>query len=146
MTSADFPLPDTEWEGTRGFWAAAAREQLAIPRCVACTRWQWYPRERCRACGGAEMPWTPVSGRGTLFSWAVVRRPLVAAFAAQVPYVSALVALAEDPSVRVVSQLVDCAPEALRAEQELRVVFRPLAFPQFSRRVIAPFFTPLPGR
>ena len=31
MKTADFPLPDTEWEGTRGFWEAAAREQLAHP-------------------------------------------------------------------------------------------------------------------
>jgi uncharacterized OB-fold protein len=79
--TADCPLPDTEWEGTRGFWEAAGREQLAIPRCAACRRYQWYPRERCRACGGGELPWTAVSGRGTLFSWAVVRRALVPAFA-----------------------------------------------------------------
>ena len=52
MKSADFPLPDTEWEGTRGFWEAAAREELAIPRCAACGRYQWYPHARCRACGG----------------------------------------------------------------------------------------------
>jgi uncharacterized OB-fold protein len=139
---ADFPLPDTEWEGTRGFWEAAAREQLAIPRCAACARFQWYPRERCPACGGAELPWTPVSGRGTLFSWAVVRRALVPAFAGKVPYVPGLVALVEDPAVRIVTELVDCAPEALRAELPVRVVFRPLEFPGVSRRVLAPMFTP----
>jgi uncharacterized OB-fold protein len=143
MKTADFPLPDTEWEGTRGFWEAAAREQLAIPRCAACARFQWYPHERCRACGGSELPWTAVSGRGTLFSWAVVRRALVSAFADQVPYVSALVALAEDPAVRVVTRIVDCTPESLRAEQAMRVVFRPLVFPKVSRRVIAPMFTPV---
>ena len=143
MKSADFPLPDTDWEGTRGFWEAAAREQLAIPRCAACARFQWYPRERCRACGASELPWTAVSGHGTLFSWAVVRRALVSAFADQVPYVSALVALAEDPAVRVVTRIVDCAPESLRAEQPLHVVFRPLVFPNVTRRVIAPMFTPV---
>ena len=143
MKTADFPLPDTEWEGTRGFWEAAAREQLAIPRCAACARFQWYPHERCRACGGSELPWTAVSGRGTLFSWAVVRRALVSAFADQVPYVSALVALVEDPAVRVVTRIVDCTPESLRAEQPMRVVFRPLVFPKTTRRVIAPMFTPV---
>jgi hypothetical protein len=143
MKSADFPLPDTEWEGTRGFWEAAAREELAIPRCAACGRYQWYPHARCRACGGGELPWTAVSGRGTLFSWAIVRRALVPAFAAKLPYVSALVALAEDPAVRVVTNLVDCAEERLRAELPVRVVFRPLEFPNVSRRVIAPMFTPI---
>jgi len=143
MKNPDFPLPDTEWEGTRGFWEAAAREVLAIPRCAACARYQWYPHERCRACGGSELPWTAVSGRGTLFAWAVVRRALVPAFATKLPYVSALVALAEDPAVRVVSNVVDCAPEALRAELPLRVVFRALEFPNVTRRVIAPMFTPI---
>jgi hypothetical protein len=43
--------------------------------------------------------------------------------------------------VRVVSQPGDCEPEALRAELPVRVVFRPLVFPN-TRRVIAPMFTP----
>jgi uncharacterized OB-fold protein len=144
MKTASFPLPDTAWEGTRGFWEAAAREELAIPRCAACRRYQWYPRERCPACGGADLPWTPVSGRGTLFSWAVVRRALVSAFAEKVPYVTGLVALAEEPAVRLVTNVVDCEPEALRAELPMRVVFRPLVFPKLTQRVMAPMFTPDP--
>jgi hypothetical protein len=144
MKTANFPLPDIEWVGTRGFWEAAAREELAIPCCAACQRYQWYPRERCRACGGGEMPWTPVSGRGTLFSWAVVRRALVSAFAEKVPYATGLVALSEDPAVRVVTNLVDCEFEALRAGLPVRAVFRPLVFPKLTQRVIAPMFTPAP--
>ena len=31
----DFPLPDTDWPPTREFWAAAARGELAVPRCDA---------------------------------------------------------------------------------------------------------------
>ena len=138
-----FPLPDTTWEPTREFWAGAARDELRIPRCESCGRLCWYPRERCRACDGGELPWTAVSGRGTLFSWAVVRRALVSAFAQKVPFVTGLVALAEDPAVRVVTNLVDCEPEALRAELPVHVVFRPLVFPNLERRVIAPMFTPL---
>ena len=42
-----FPLPDVEHPLTRGFWDAAARGELAIPRCADCGRWNWYPRERC---------------------------------------------------------------------------------------------------
>ena len=46
--------------------------------------------------------------------------------------------------MRVVTNLVDCEPEALRAELPVRAVFRPLVFPNLSRRVIAPMFTPAP--
>jgi uncharacterized OB-fold protein len=140
--SDDFPLPDLEWEPTREFWAAAARRELVIPRCADCGTWVWYPRESCAACQGSRMPWTPVSGRGHLFSWAVVRRALVKPFAGKVPYLTGLVALEEDPKVRLVTTLVDCAAEELRVDLPVRVVFRPLSFPDTSREVIAPLFRP----
>ena len=111
---ADFPLPDTSWEPTRGFWEAAARGELAIPRCAACAAYNWYPREACARCGGTDMPWTAVSGRGSLFSWAVVRRALMKELREKAPYVTGLVALEEDPSVRIVTMLVDCDPDALQ--------------------------------
>ncbi len=138
----DFPLPDTDWELTREFWAAAAREELVIPRCGGCGRWNWYPSEQCPGCGDTDLPWTAVSGRGTLFSWAVVRRAFVEPFAEKVPYVTGLVALNEDPAVRLVARIVECPPDRLRVDMPLRVVFRPLSFPEVSREVVAPMFTP----
>jgi uncharacterized OB-fold protein len=139
---SDFPLPDTDWEPTREFWAAAARGELAIPRCAACGRHSWYPGESCRACSGRDLTWATLSGRGTLFSWAHVQRALFAPFAEKVPYLSALVALEEDPAVRLVTNLVDCRAEDLRIDMPVRVVFRPLRFPDASREVAAPMFTP----
>ncbi len=60
------PLPDTDWDLTREFWAGAARAELMIPRCAACSEYVWYPREQCPACDALEVPWVKVSGRGTL--------------------------------------------------------------------------------
>jgi uncharacterized OB-fold protein len=88
------------------------------------------------------MPWTRASGRGTLFSWAVVRRGWVAPFDALAPYAPALVALDEDPAVRLVTLLVDCEPGELRVDMPVRAVFRPLPFPTAPREVIAPLFAP----
>jgi uncharacterized OB-fold protein len=140
--SAPFPLPDLAWEPTRPFWEAAARGELVLPRCAGCGAWVWYPKPRCPGCGGETLPWSAASGRATLFSWAVVRRALVPAFAAEVPYVPGLVALAEDPAVRLVTRLVDCAPEALRVGMPVRVVFRSLRFPGVPGEVVAPLFAP----
>ena len=140
--SDEFPLPDTEWPATREFWAAAARGELLIPRCADCGAWNWYPPEQCRACTSAKLPWTPVSGRGSLFSWAVVRRALVKPFAAHVPFATGLVALEEDPQVRLVTTIVGCAPEDLRIEMPMTAVYRALEFPGVSREVVAPMFTP----
>ena len=139
----DFPLPDVEDESVAGFFAAAARGALSIPRCVACARWCWYPEPVCPACGGA-LAWTVTSGRGTLFSWAVVWRAFLPAFADIVPFVTALVALEEDPAVRIVTMIIDVSPDALRAEMRVEAVFRPLRFPTVpDREVIVPMFRPV---
>ena len=144
---ADFPLPDVGDALTAPFFASAAEGRLAIPRCVACALWCWYPEEACPACGG-ELRWQSTSGRARLFSWAIVRRPFLPAFAEMVPFVTALVALDEDPSVRIptyiVDVAVDAAEESLAADLALEAVFRPLRFPTVpDREVIVPMFRPL---
>ena len=138
----DFPLPDVDDAITAPFFAGAAAGRLVIPRCEACDAFVWYPVERCPGCDGTPV-WTPVSGRGTLFSWAVVRRAFLPAFAEQVPFVTALIALEEDPFVRVPSYVVDADPASLTADQAVVVDFRPLRFPTVpDRSVIVPMFRP----
>jgi uncharacterized OB-fold protein len=143
LKRADFPLPDLSDERTAEYFAGAARGELMLPRCDACNRLVWYPEEECPHCGAHESTWTPVRGRGRLFTWAVVRRAFLAAFEEMVPFVTALVALEDDPAVRIVSYIVDCDPEALTADMPVEVVFRPLRFPSVSdRSVPVPMFVP----
>lgn len=141
--SPTFPLPDVSWEPTRPFWSAAARGELALPRCDGCGAFCWYPKERCPACGSTTFTWTALSGRGRLFSWTVVRHAFLPEFAGLVPFVPALVALDEDPSVRLVTRIVDCDPADLRVDQPVEVVFRELSFPGVTGSVTAPFFRPV---
>jgi uncharacterized OB-fold protein len=138
-----FPLPDPEWEPTRGFFAAAARGELAIPRCEACGRLCWVPPEACPACGAASLAWHVVSGRGALFSWAVVERAWVKEYRPIAPYTTGIVTLEEDPSVRLVTLVVDAEPEALRAGLPMQAVFRPLPYPDASADVPVPQFRPV---
>lgn len=137
---ADFPLPDLDFEATRPFWEAAARSQLVVPRCQSCRAWVWYPRERCVGCRSADVAWVPVSGRGALFSYTVVRHAFAKPFAPHLPYATGLVALEEDASVRLATLLVDCEPESLRIDQPMTVVFREL--PYAGGGVLAPHFAP----
>jgi uncharacterized OB-fold protein len=141
---ADFPLPDLDDPLTSEFFAGAARGELVIPRCDTCDRWVWYPEETCPGCGGT-LTWTETSGRGRLFSWAVVHRPFLPAFAEMVPFVTALVSLEEAPEVRIVTYVVDVEPAALEADLPLTVTFRPLSFPTVpDREVVVPMFTRSP--
>ena len=136
------PLPDVEWELTREFWAAAEREDLVIPRCASCDRYVWYPEPSCPACGGSEIPWAAMSGSSSLFTWSVVEHPLYKPFAEKLPYITGIVALEEDPRVRLVTTIVDCSADDLMMEMPMRVVFRHLEFPRVSGRIKAPHFTP----
>jgi uncharacterized OB-fold protein len=137
---ADFPLPDLDDPLTKEFFAGAARQELRIPRCEECDRWVWYPEEACPGCGGP-LTWTTTTGRGRLFSWAVVRRPFLPAFAEMVPFVTALVSLEEAPEVRIVSYVVDVDPAQLAADLPLEVTYRELSFPTVpDREVVVPMF------
>jgi uncharacterized protein len=143
LKRADFPLPDLSDERTAEYFAGAARGELVIPRCDACGQLVWYPERRCPACSGESFTWTPVSGRGQVFSWTVVRRAFLPAFEEMVPFVTALVSLDEDPAVRIVSYLVDCEPNAVVADLPVEAVFRPLRFPTVpDRSVPVPMFVP----
>jgi uncharacterized OB-fold protein len=63
-----------------------------------------------------------------------------------VPFVTGLVSLDEDPSVRIVSYIVDCDPEALAADMPVEAVFRPLRFPTVpDKSVTVPMFVPASG-
>jgi uncharacterized OB-fold protein len=142
---ADFPLPDVDDERTAPFFAAAARGELAVPRCDTCGSLAWYPMDECDRCDGTSFTWTAVDGHGTLFSWAVVHRPFLPAFAEMVPFVTGLVALDVNPRVRMVSYVVDCEPERLVADQPVEAVFRPLRFPTVpDREVVVPMFSAAP--
>jgi len=66
----------------------------------------------------------------------------LAQFADAVPFVPALVALEEDPAVRIVTRIVDCEPDALRFDLPVEVVFRPLEFTDVDGSVMAPMFRP----
>jgi uncharacterized OB-fold protein len=88
------------------------------------------------------MTWRATSGRGRLFSWAVVTHPFLPQYADLVPYVTGLVSLEEDPSVRFVTRVVDADAKSLEFDQPLEVTFRTIEFRGVEGSVKAPLFRP----
>lgn len=130
---AEFPLPDPTEPLTGPFWQHAAADVLAMPQ-RADGSWAWYPKEE-------GLSWVPVSGRGTVFSWSEVHQVFLPAYAGDVPFLTGLVALEEDPSLRVATRFVDCS--SVEIGQPVEVVFRDLGFPTVEGSVRAPFFRPV---
>jgi hypothetical protein len=116
------PLPAIT-DDTRPFWEACRRRVLVVQRCTACGAFRHPPSPVCWRCRAFAYAWIEVSGRGTVFSHAVVHRAFLPGLEAAVPYVVVVVALDDVPGVRVVSNLVGCAPEAARVGLPVDVCF-----------------------
>ena len=101
---------------TRPFWDAAEEGRLLVKRCAACGQAHHYPRSICPFCWSDRMEWMPVSGRGIIYSYSVMRR-------VPVPYAIAYVTL--DEGVTMMTNIVDCDLDAIRIGQPVRVVFHP---------------------
>lgn len=113
------PLPYTEDEETGGFWQAAAGGRLVLRACVSCAAVLHLPKPYCHHCGSWEVTWREVRGRGTVYSWTVVRHQIHPAF--EVPYTVVLVELDDAPGARLVGHLPG-APE-LSVGMPMRVRF-----------------------
>ena len=111
------PVPDAE---TQPYWDAAARRELRIPRCAACARLVFPPRPVCPLCLGP-LEWAEVSGRGAVYSYAVMRESYMRGFPP--PYLIAQVELDEQPGIRITTNLVDCDPADARIGMRVAVVF-----------------------
>jgi len=109
------PAPEPNPE-TRSFWEAAAQGRLLIGKCRSCGKPHFYPRAMCPLCGSAETEMVQASGRGTVYSYSVMRR-------VPVPYALAYVRLDED--VTMMSNIVDCDLDTIRIGQRVQVIFKP---------------------
>ncbi len=111
-------LPDPDLL-TAPYWEHAARGVFALPRCEACGRRHFYPRDACPFCGSARIAWESASGRGEVYSFSVVHRAPSAEFKAEVPYVLAIVATEEGPHL--FSRIVGVAPDRVTIGMKVKV-------------------------
>lgn len=117
-----------------GFYERAATTgRLHFQRCDECGVWRHPPRFRCAACSSDSWSWSPVSGRGRVFSWTVTHRPVDPAFAAELPYAVLVVEMEE--GVRMVGNLIGLAPSELQLDlavmAELETVAEAVALVHF---------------
>jgi uncharacterized OB-fold protein len=105
------PLPQPT-AASKPFWEAAKRHELQIQSCDSCGAHIFYPREVCPECLSSHLKWIKVSGKGTVYSYTIAQAPTHHAFAEDVPYVIAIVELAEGPHVT--TNITGCKPEEVR--------------------------------
>jgi acetyl-CoA acetyltransferase/uncharacterized OB-fold protein len=116
------PLPEltpaNDW-----FWTSGADGRLRIQGCTECGTLVHPPVPICPNCRSRSWHPTEVSGRGTVVGFTVNTQPWLPGFDLDPPYVIANVALAEDASVRLTTNIVGCDPENVHIGQEVAVRF-----------------------
>jgi uncharacterized OB-fold protein len=113
-------VPDAESEP---YWAAMRGGRLLVQRC-ANGHHQLYPRPHCIVCR-QPVEWVEASGRGTVYSYTVVRQNFARPFRDLIPYVVALVDLEEGP--RLMTNVVDCDPSDVAIGAAVRVRFEEIS-------------------
>lgn len=96
------PVP-VHWD--REFWKLAAEGILSAQHCLTCGHLQHYPRPACGRCLSQKRTWQHLSGRGEVYSFTLVRRPMDPTFGDEAPFVLLDVLLEE--GIRLLSRLVD---------------------------------------
>ena len=122
QTTSEYSKPLPLLQGfAKEFYDWCKRRELRFQRCNACGAWRHVPREMCAACSSWRWEWARSSGRGRVFTWTVTVRAMHPAFKADVPYVPVVIEM--DEGVRLLSQVVDCPPDALQVGMPVEVVF-----------------------
>ncbi|OBG64700.1 OB-fold domain-containing protein [Mycobacterium sp. E3339] len=103
------------------FWASGADGTLRLQACNSCASLIHPPAPVCRYCRSLDVGVRAVSGKGTLAGFTINERFSLPGLPA--PYVIAQVAIAEDPRVRLTTNIVECDPERLELGQQMEVVF-----------------------
>jgi uncharacterized OB-fold protein len=128
-----FPVPTPE---TAPFWDGLRQNQLRIQRCSDCNQAYFYPRPFCPRCFSWNVVWFSASGRAKLHTFEVVHRA-PPAFAADAPYVLAVVELEEGP--RMMTNIVGAGtdPSGLTLDMPLEI-----EYDKISDEVTLPKFRP----
>ena len=139
MTERFFPdsMPPPMADGiTLPWWQAAAEHRLVVQRCTSCEHTRLPPSPICPECRSADSDWREVSGRGEIYTYTLVRRPIAAG--QELPYAIAVIALENSGGVRMISNVVDVDPATLAIGLPVELAWEDmsadLAIPRFRPR------------
>ncbi len=124
------PLANTT---TIGWWEQAAEHRLVVQRCTACGQTRFPPAPICPACRHDGAEWHEVSGRGEVYTFTTVHRPVAGDM--KLPFVIAVIALEDSGDLRIISNLVNVEPDDIEIGMPVEVVWEDmsddLAVPRF---------------
>jgi uncharacterized protein len=68
------------------FWESLRAHRAGVQRCDSCGAFRYVPKEICPHCHSRSATWTPIDGRGEIYTYTIVRRAPTPAYQAEAPY------------------------------------------------------------
>lgn len=122
------PAPEIRPEA-KHYWESLTQGTMLIQKCKSCGNKYHYPRPFCPSCMSRDVEWMPIAGKGTIYSFTLVRNKGAVASA------PVFVTLEEGPTL--LSALVDCDYDKLAIGQAVKLKLMPS-----EGGPPIPFFTP----
>ena len=119
MSEPTRPLPRVDEPDTADFWAGTLQAELRYQQCDDCGAVIWHPRPHCTGCLDGHLSTHVASGRGTVYSYSVVRQSYHPFFRTRAPYVVAWIDLEEGP--RLLSNVVGIDADAVTCGMPVQV-------------------------
>ncbi len=118
------PIPTPEPDGLSApYWEGLRRGELLIQRCNACKAWQWGPEWICHKCRSFDVGWSPIEGRGRIYSWTRAWHPVHPALKDRGPYLIVAVELPHADGIRMVGNLLGDPNQAVNIGDAVEAVF-----------------------
>ena len=105
---------------TQPYWDAVRQRKLVLP-VNAAGKLSWYPRALDPGTLTQPSGWREVSGKGTVYAFTVDRRGTAPAFAADAPYVIAIIELVEGPHFT--SNIIGCPIDDVKVGMRVEAVY-----------------------
>jgi len=112
------PLIDVD---NKDYWTGGAEGQLRIYRCQDCSYYVHPPVRFCPKCESRKVEPEAVSGRGSVTSFTVNHKQWVPGLPER--FVLALVSIAEQQDVLLVTNIVNCDPDTVTMGMAVKVLF-----------------------
>jgi uncharacterized protein len=128
------PLP-TVTTDSEEFWNSVRERALRLQKCDSCHEFRYYPSPICHFCSSDAFTWTPVSGRGEIYSYTILERARGNPFEGDTPIAIVLVTLDEGPVM--MSNLIDYDDAALAIGDRVTIEYG-----EIGEDVTLPLFRP----
>lgn len=114
MSDRIYPDPTIDLESA-AYWEGCDAGKLLLKRCTDCGKTHFFPRAICPHCFSDATEWYEATGKGTIYSYSVMRR-------ADPSYAIAYVRL--DEGVTMLSGIVEADFDALAVGMPVELTFR----------------------